>query len=148
MSTRAIAVVAVLSVFAPKMPEGCNKLMGKAPPPASAEPPLPPPPPPPFSATTPPIYMPPDPNPPATVAPTSSAPHKPTPSEAETLAAKAAMEKKKYSVARTILEKKMKAGTSTTEDLTMLHDACEKLKDSKCIQALAKIPGANAAPVE
>lgn len=143
MSTRAIAVVAVLSVFAPKMPEQCNKLMGKAAPSASAEPPPPPPPPPPpLSATTPPIYTPPDTNPPTTAGGSSTAPHKPTPSEAESQAAKAAMEKKKYKDARTILEKKVKNGTHTPDDLNMLHEACEKLKDNKCLMALSKVPGA------
>jgi hypothetical protein len=144
MSTRAIAVVAVLSVFAPKMPEQCNKMMGKAAPPASAEPP-PPPPPPPLSATAPPIYMPPDTDPPATGSTTSSSAHKSTPSEAESAAAKAALEKTKYKDAKTILEKKLKAGTATTDDLGMLHEACERLKDNKCLIALSKIPGA---PVE
>jgi hypothetical protein len=139
MSTRAIAVVAVLSVFAPKMPEQCNKLTGKTPPPASAEPP-PPPPPPPLSATAPPIYMPPDTNPTPTAG-SSAAPHKPTPSEAESLAAKTAMEKKKYKDAKIILDKKLKAGTATPEDLNMLRDACEKLRDTKCITTLAKLPG-------
>jgi hypothetical protein len=140
MSTRAIAVVAVLSVFAPKMPEQCNKMLGKAAPPASAEPLPPPPPPPPLSATTPPAYFPPEPNPPTSTG-SSGATHKPTASEVETQAAKAAMEKKKYKDARTILEKKVKAGTSTPEDLLMLKDACEKLKDTKCLTALAKVPG-------
>jgi hypothetical protein len=144
MSTRAIAVVAVLSVFAPKMPEQCNKMMGKAAPPASAEPP-PPPPPPPLSATAPPIYMPPDTHPPATGSTTSSSAHKSTPSEAESAAAKAALEKKKYKDAKTILEKMLKAGTATTDDLGMLHEACERLMDKKCLIALSKIPGA---PVE
>jgi hypothetical protein len=143
MSTRAIAVVAVISVFAPKMPEQCNKMMGKGTPSATAEPPPPPPPPPPpLSATTPPIYMPPDPNPTPAGSSGGVAAHKPSPSEVETQAAKAAMEKKKYKDARTILEKKVKTGTATNEDLTMLHEACEKLKDNKCLQALSKIPGA------
>ena len=141
MSTRAIIVVAALSVFAPKMPEQCNKVLGKAPPPASAEPP-PPPPPPPLSATAPPIYVPPDLNPPGTATTGSAVPHKPTAAEAETSAAKTAMEKKKYKDAKGILDKKVKAGTATTEDLTMLRDACEKLKDTKCISALAKLPNA------
>ena len=135
MSTRAIAVVAVLSVFAPKMPEQCNKMMGKGgTPSASAEPPPPPPPPPPPSATTPPIWAPPDTGGTATAAP----PHKPSASELDTQAAKAAMEKKKYKDARTILEKKIKTNTATPEDITILKDACEKLKDMKCLAAVAK----------
>lgn len=136
MSTRAIAVVAVLSIFAPKMPEQCNKVMGKgAAASASAEPTTPPPPPPPPpSATTPPIWAPPETNP----GPATSVPHKPTPSELETQAAKTALEKKKYKDARAILEKKVKAGTATSEDLGMLKEACEKLKDAKCLAALAR----------
>ena len=139
MSTRAIIAVAALSVFAPKMPEQCNKVMGKGgTASATAEPP-PPPPPPPLSATAPPIHVPPDLNPPGTATTGSATPHKPTPSEAETIAAKAAMEKKKYKDAKAILDKKMKAGTATSEDTTLLHEACEKLKDSKCLTSLAKL---------
>lgn len=138
MSTRAIAVVAVLSAFAPKMPEQCNRMMGKATPSATAEPlPPPPPPPPPPSATTPPIYMPPDPNPGG--AGTAPVTHKPTQSELDTQAAKAALDKKKYKDVRAIiLDRKIKTGTATTEDITMLKDACEKLKDKACLAAVAK----------
>lgn len=141
MSTRAIIAVAALSVFAPKMPEQCNKMMGKGGTPSATAEPVPPPPPPPLSATAPPpIYVPPDLNPPGTATTAASTtPHKPTPSEAETLAAKAAMEKKKYKDAKAILDKKLKAGTATSEDTTMLHEACEKLKDTKCLTALMKL---------
>jgi hypothetical protein len=143
MSSRAIIVVAALSVFAPKMPEQCNKVMGKGgTASASAEPP-PPPPPPPLSATAPPIYVPPELNPAGTAPTTASAvQHKPSPAEAETIAAKAAIEKKKYKDAKSILDKKMKNGSATNEDVTLLHDACEKLKDGKCLAALAKLPNA------
>lgn len=140
MSTRAIIAIAALSAFAPKMPEQCNKMMGKGgtTPSATAEPP-PPPPPPPLSATAPPIYMPPDSNPAVTAATTASAPHKPTASEQESQTAKGYMEKKKYKDAKAVLEKKMKAGTATSDDMTMLHDACEKLKDTKCVKELSKM---------
>ena len=140
MSTRAIIAVAALSVFAPKMPEQCNKMMNKGGTPSATVEPPPPPPPPPLSATAPPIYVPPDLNPPGTATTTGSAtPHKPSPSEAESLAAKAFMEKKKYTEAKAVLDKKMKAGTATNDDSTMLHEACEKLKDAKCLKELSKL---------
>lgn len=136
MSTRAIALAAVLSVLAPKMPEACNKLTGKGTPSATADTPPPPPPPPP-SATTPPIYTPPDLNPVGTAAP----PRKPTPAELESQQAKALIEKKKYKEAKAILEKKVKSGTHTSDDVAMLRDVCEKLKDTKCHQMVVKLQG-------
>ena len=51
------------------------------------------------------------------------------------------MDKKKYKDARAILDKKLKAGTATSEDLTMLREACEKLKDTKCLTGLKLLSG-------
>ena len=127
----------MLSVFGPKMPEQCNKMMGKPAPTATEEPPPPPPPPPPPSATTPPIYMPPDTNPPPTSV-TTTASAKPTPAELESAQAKAALEKKNYKLVRTVLEKKLTAGNATPDDINMLKEACEKLKDTKCLMAVGK----------
>jgi hypothetical protein len=118
------------------MPEQCNKLMGQSTPgtpTASAEPPPPPPPPP--SATTPPIYVPPDTTPtgPSTAG-LAKAP------DADTVAARAAFDKKQYKTVRTIVEKKIKSGNATTEDLALLAQACEKLKDKNCVATLKGAP--------
>ena len=135
MSTRAVAVVAVLAAIAPKMPEQCDRMLGKtSAATASAEPapsPSPPPPPPPSTTVTaPPIWTPPEPA--ATTTKPDAGPPEPS------VAAQAAFAKKDWKKVRSLLDKKRKSGRATSEELEMLYEACDQLKDKPCLDSLRK----------
>lgn len=139
--SRAIGV-ALLLAFAPAMPEGCAKLMGKtkANPSASAEPPRPAPTPAPApipvtSATAPPVWAPPDTGGTTTAAPTGSPSTSASAGAADLAKAREAAEHKEHKKVRTILEKKVKAGKGSPEEVELLLAACVALKDKACVDA-------------
>ncbi len=139
MSTRAVAAFAVLAALAPKMPEQCNKVLHKSPATtASAEPAPPPPPPPPSTATAPPIWTPPEAATPA-VATTASGAATGAGSSSEYALAHAAAEKKDWKKVKSLLDKKVKSGRGSPEELELLHEACEKTRDKACLESLKKL---------
>lgn len=134
--TRTIVAAAFLAAFAPKMPEGCNKLLGKttvtsatadAPPPAPKPVPTPS-----TAVTTPPIWTPPEPPMSATPAATVD------PYANDSTAAKTAYDKHEWKKVRSALDRKVKAGKATPDDVTMMKEACERLKDKSCLETLRK----------
>jgi len=141
-SFRTVALATIVA-FGPKMPDACNKMLGKSP--AATEPPPPPPPPPPTDSAgpiaPPPIWQPPE--PPSTVSTTSTKIDAGPPSEAEQ--AKAALEKKDYKKVRTLLAKKVEGGKGTPDEASMLIEACTKLKDKVCVEK-AKNPPPSGGP--
>jgi hypothetical protein len=130
MSTRAVAVLAVLAAFAPKMPEQCDRMLGKTSAATASAEPSPPPPPPSAPVTAPPIWTPPE--LPASAPRADGGPTEPS------LAAQVAFAKKDWRKVRSLLDKKHKAGKATVEELQMLYVACDKLKDGACLASLRK----------
>jgi hypothetical protein len=128
----ALAGVTALSLAL--APKACTK---KPPPPPEADfvppPPLP-------SATTPPIWAPPQ--GPATAPLTSaSAPPPVPPASPELVKARAAADAREFKKVKTLLEKKVRAGKSTSEETQLVFRACVQLKDKACIDAVkAKHP--------
>lgn len=125
--------VAVAVVALALLPPQCAKLLGenKPPQPVAVDPPPPPPPP---SITAPPVWHPPE--PPDADAGTTKAE---TPSDAAR--ARAAIDAKEYKRARAILEKKVKSGGASPEEVQLLVEACAPLKDKSCL-SIAKKAGA------
>src|SRR4051794_25743606 len=100
-------------VFA-ALPPQCAKMLGKDPPPE--EPLIAPPPSVPItSATTPPIWKPPD------TASTASTGPPPNP---DLVKAKAAAEAKDWKRVKQLLEKKLKSGKATSEEIAVVKEAC------------------------
>ena len=136
-SIRTVALVAMVA-FGPKMPDACNKVLGKSAG-ATDPPPPPPPPPPPDSAgpsAPPPIWQPPE--PPTTATTSSAKVDAGPPSDSDQ--AKAALDKKDYKKVRTILAKKVEAGKGSPEEANMLIEACTKLKDKACVEKAKNAP--------
>ena len=145
------ALLAALVAFAPALPEGCAKLIGKgqgAPPTASASAePQPQPvavtsaaPTATVTATAPPVWNPPDlgGGPPPTPAPAASVP----PDLAKARVLSEAGDHKKV---RALLEKKVKAGKANHEEATILMESCLILRDKGCVEAIkAKHPDVEA----
>lgn len=136
MSTRAVSAVALVLALAPKMPEQCNKVLGKAAPAASASaepaPTTPPPPPPPSNVpTAPPIWTPPE-------AATPAPPAAPSSEELMT-AARAAADKKDWKKAKAILDKRVRSGHATGDEVDLMRDACVHTRDKACLEALKKL---------
>lgn len=132
IGSRAALIVAALALLPPQ----CEKLLPATtkpqPDPTQVDPPPPPPPP---SITAPPVWRPPD--PPAV----DAGPTKPdAPTDASR--ARAAVEAKEYKKARSILEKKVKGGKATSEEVQILFEACTALKDKSCIEISKKALGA------
>jgi hypothetical protein len=150
MSSRSLGLALALVAVAPKMPEQCNKVLGPLAGPkasASAEQPPPPPPPPPVSApTAPPIWTPPD-------GVTTAAPATATPAAvdagppSELALARAASEKKDYKRVKLLLDKKVRSGRGSSEEIQLLRDACERTKDKACLDAIKKL-AARPAPAD
>jgi hypothetical protein len=141
------ALLALLITFAPALPEGCAKLVGKgqtAGPKASAEPQ-----PQPVAVTSaatttatpsatvtaPPVWAPPDTGgPPPTPAPVASV--NPDLAKARTLS-----EAGDHKKVRALLEKKVKTGKANHEEATILMESCLILRDKSCVEAIkAKHP--------
>lgn len=129
------ALLALILVSAPALPEGCAKLLGKsnaAPPGSSSHSPpaLPV-----TSATAPPIWTPPD---------TGQAAPAPTPAVAanpDLAKAKAAHQAGEHKKVRALLEKKVKSGKATHEEAMLLQESCTVLKDKACLgEVRAKFP--------
>ena len=132
------ALLAALIAFAPTLPEGCAKLIGKgqgSPPAASAEPR-------PVSvtsaaptatatATAPPVWAPPDLGgaPPPTPAAAASVP-------ADVAKARTLSEAGDHKKVRALLEKKVKAGKANHEEATILLESCLILRDKGCVEAI------------
>lgn len=132
MSARGVFFVAVLAALPPQ----CAKMMGQKP--AASAQPDPAPTPTPVvitSATTPPIWHPPEPPAPAGAA---SGAASAAPSNVDLAKAKAAAEAKDFKKVRSLLEKKVKGGKSSTEEAELLAEACQQLKDKACLEAVKK----------
>jgi hypothetical protein len=110
------------------MPDACAKLTGRGA--ASAEPSSDPPPPPTpvTSATTPPVWTPPDTATPPTPGSTSTPPKDP-----DFLKAKELAQKGEHKKVRALLEKKVRSGKATSEELELLSESCTALKDKACV---------------
>lgn len=152
MSLRAFAAFGILASLAPPLPEGCNKLLGRsaastestsassasatAPSTAAAsatstatstnDPSAP---------TAPPIWTPPEPS-------TGAAPP-PSPNEVLLGQARAAAGKKEWKKVKTLLDKRMKSGEATREEVELMQTACEKTRDKGCLETLRKAYGNN-----
>lgn len=137
MSTRAAFGFALLAALAPKMPEQCNKVLKKAPATTASAEPAPPPPPPPSTATAPPIWTPPEGATPAAATVDAGAA---VPSSSNEYAlARAAADKKDWKKVKSLLDKRVKSGRATSEEIELLHDACEKSRDKACLESLKKL---------
>ncbi len=120
-----VAVVALMMSIAAG-PEACSKITGGGQ--ATADTPPPPPPPTPVtSATTPPVWTPPDTTPDETSS--SAAPAK----DPDFVKAKEAAAKGDHKKVRALLDKKVKSGKATNEEVELLLEACTALKDKACI---------------
>lgn len=134
------ALFAALIVVTPTLPEGCAKLLGKS---KAAEPAAPPQPQPvvvtsataPAVMTAPPIWTPPDPG------GSPSTPASVAASSADLEAARALSEADEHKKVRALLEKKVKAGSASHEEASLLMESCLILRDKVCIEAIeAKHP--------
>jgi hypothetical protein len=129
--SRAIFFAVMVAV----LPPACAKLLNKdAPPPA--DPLIPTAPSVPItSATTPPVWRPPD----TATAPTTSGSGLPPPSDAAK--ARAAADAKDWKKVKQLLEKKMKSGKATSEEIGILSEACAATKDKACLADIKKSGG-------
>jgi hypothetical protein len=137
--TRAVVVAIILAVVPMACATACSKVKKEAPV-DNEPPPLPV-----TSATTPPIWHPPEPPAaPATSAAAPPAPPQPSPDFAK---ARAAADAKDFKKVRTLLEKKVRGGKGTPEEVELVHQACVALKDKACTDALkAKHPDGAQSP--
>lgn len=93
------------------------------------------------SDTTPPTWSPPENGGGAAPLTTASVPVVPQAPSAELLKARAAADAKDFKKVRTLLEKKVRSGKPTPEELQLVHRACVQLKDKGCADAVkAKHP--------
>ena len=56
----------------------------------------------------------------------------------DTTAAKTAYDKHEWKRVRSSLDRKARAGKATTDDVSMMREACERLKDKSCLEMLRK----------
>lgn len=127
IGSRAVVVAVGLALLPPQ----CAKLLGESKPAPSAQVDPPPPPPPP-SITAPPVWRPPE--PPVTDGAPTSKPEAPS----DAARARAAIDAKEYKKARAILEKKVKSGGASPEEIQLLVEACTPLKDKSCLSIAKK----------
>jgi hypothetical protein len=133
-----VALVFAIAPIASSAPLACAKVTGKKEPPVDIDPP---PPLPVTSATTPPIWHPPEaPAGPASSATTTTTAAAPQPSP-DFAKARAASDAKDFKKVRTLLEKKVRSGKGTPDEVQLVHHACVVLKDKACADAVkAKHP--------
>ena len=62
----------------------------------------------------------------------------PAPPASDAVVARAAAAKRDWKKVRSLLDKKARAGAASPEEVSLLREACEKLKDKACVDMLAK----------
>lgn len=125
--TRGLASALVTAMLAVGPVDGCKKSGGAR---ESTEPP----PPPPSTATAPPIWAAPEAPPPTVVAPAVNA---------DVLKGRQLAQAGEHKKVRVLLEKRVRAGTATRDEVTLVLEACVALRDKACVQAIrAKYPDA------